>query len=563
MNFFGDELQYANEVYSLQNYGSLFNDRFGWPGGQNLTYAFISGDLGPIIASAILGLPSKNPFLGLNLFFLLSFSLVATSMYISARILGSNRIFSAFAGLCTSVTLIHFLYNPMGISGSSYFLIPIFIAIITMKLIRSQSRPGLLAHTRFQVLWLLFCFIYGAFYSYYTIGTFFVIGTALLFWSFLNKDLKRLRYVVSDFIAIGIGLVTASIPSLMAVQSLSGSVNYIAQRDPWASVPNSSLMVQHLSPVADTFTYNLIDFLHKPLRENIDLIHNMLSSSGFFNEGKYGNLNVWAVILGFLLLYFIRNHNSEVNQMRTRSNYASFLFCIVLSGLLWSEAGNFGTLFSMTVNSTLRAYARLIIFSIVALFLFIAVAASSLKNFDALTWRKLRALTFSLVLLCTLDSLTLGWPNLAGSKVAEVENYKTVVDRLPANCKVLQFPVIHFYWQDPGYPSYALLRPGLISSRNDVHWSAGAIGGTASWVEQESKFLPFQDGEKTDLVSLAKERGYCAIYIDSEVWRIFSSFKPWPNYPTSPKTELESFLKLLPNVEENKMTDRVIYISIL
>jgi hypothetical protein len=58
------------------------------------------------------------------------------------------------------------------------------------------------------------------------------------------------------------------------------------------------------------------------------------------------------------------------------------------------------------------------------------------------------------------------------------------------------------------------------------------------------KFLPFQDGEKTDLISLAKENGYCAIYIDSEVWELSLALSHGQTMQL-PQNRIRNFLETL------------------
>ena len=563
MSFFGDELQYANEVHSLMQFHSLLNSTFGAPFGQDLRYAFISSDLGPIVGSAILGSPWHNVFLGLNLFYLLSYALVSSSMYLTTRALGANRLFSTLSSFCVSVSLIHFQYNPMGISGDAYFLMPIIIAVVALQLIERNSRPQIIASKRRFRVWLIFCFLYGTFYSYYTIGTFLVLGSTAIVWAIIKTDFKNLKNALSTAIAVGLGFLVSMMPNLWAVAHIKGTVNYIAQRDPWATFPDSSVFFQHIAPVNNTLTYNLLNYLYPKWTRNIDLMHSGIQNSSLFGEGAYGNIDLAALILGIVLVYFVRRHHVH-NLIEDKTKQLSvFLFTLVLMSFFWSEAEGPGTFVGVFFTSILRAYARMIIFALVALFILIAIAATALIKKSNNDWRKIYIVVVVALFLAVGDSYTLTWPSITDKPKTELAQYRQVVSKLPQNCSVLQFPVIHFYWENPGYPAYDLLRPGLVGTRSDLHWSSGAIGGSSSWVKQDSVFSNFQNRKSMGLELAAKKAGYCAIYVDSKVWDTFHSFKPWPSYLDSPAIGISDFLASMKKYEVYELTDRKIYIEVI
>jgi hypothetical protein len=127
-------------------------------------------------------------------------------------------------------------------------------------------------------------------------------------------------------------------------------------------------------------------------------------------------------------------------------------------------------------------------------------------------------------------------------------------DKLPPNCNVLQFPVVHYPWEAPGNPGYRMLLPGLLTKRTDLKWSYGAVGGTNAW-ESQSKFREQQNRPNGKLLEFAKTSNFCAILVDREAWNAFHNFKPSAEYKVTPELKYEDFLATIPGISTYDFSD--------
>ena len=567
--FYGDEFFGASLVTALMKKQSLVNSDFGWPLGQDFSYALVSQDTVPHAIAAFLGAPANNPYLGLNLYFLLTFGLSSVGFFIAARILGVSRLVASLLAIGTTLLPHHFSTSTQAITVVSYFFLPILISVIAVQIRDRHDSTNQFIKGKSQILWLVFCIISGTIYSYYSLGFLAIIGSLVILYSIFDGNVKAIKSTYLGLIGVLTGFVLVAIPSLLRANSTFGGINYFEGRSWQAAFPNSGSLVQSLSPSYDSFTYKIFAFIHPEWNATFETFTSQLSSYGIFQEGTGAYIGlpiVLLTLLSFFTLARMRNVEGERNYNRrelfTKSDLSlPLIFCwIAILSLLWSWGGGIGQFFAMFVSQSLRGYARFYIFSVISLALAVAllltlILKSKLKNFLAL-----KVMLASLLCIFAFDGVPLAMYQQSPTIKGAVHEIKTMTNEFPNNCAILQFPVVHFPYESPGWSAYALMGPGILTDRTDLKWSSGAVGGSRGF-EFLSKYREFQDQPNEKLLSVAKQDGYCGILIDKNVWDTFHSFAPGENYKRVPASELNEFLSSLGLLETFKLSSNTYFFA--
>jgi len=298
-----------------------------------------------------------------------------------------------------------------------------------------------------------------------------------------------------------------------------------------------------LFPTDNSLTWKIIDLLHLPLRESLAPVKNLIQSNGIFDGGWSETVDVFLVAL-FLLSIFVRNKLKarKLTSVFESNGQLSFLLILIVSSLIWMWGGGLGTILASTFFPTLRQYSMFGIFLLIFVALYLSVSFTELfsqKNLR-LKW-KVKTIFYFFLSIALANTFTLDTFSTAGQNSIHRDEIIQFVDRIPANCNVLQFPIVHYPWEAPGNPGYKMLLPGLLTKRTDLKWSYGAVGGTTSWVKQSIVRIQ-QDEPNAQLLKEAKKLNFCAILIDRDAWNSFHGFKPSPSYKNSPAISYDTFL---------------------
>jgi phosphoglycerol transferase len=553
--FYGDEFFGAAWVNSLLTHHSLVNPDLGWPLGQDFNYAFVSQDAAPHFAAALIAALNGSPYFGMNVYLLLTFGLVGLSFFISARILGAGNTESILLSFAVSLLPQHFSYASQALTVDSYFFIPPIFAICISQISQRRFRIGKLSEKRYLYLWLAFCFLSGTWYSYYSIGTILILFSLGLFLGIYEGSLEILKRLIPTLIAIGIGFIVVSIPSLINVSKTVGGINYYNQRSWQAAFANSGSLAQSIAPVYGTTSYRILDFFHKPWNVTFGQLKAQINSYGILQEGWNAIVSLTLIIATILAVILaakvLRERSSRTNHGLDFSEDIRKIRLFVLVSiitLLWFWAGGFGTLFAMFVSQTLRGYSRFSVYIVICLSLAVALAFGILRKIELKRYLLIKIGLVSLLIIMTLDAFTVTVFSQPASNSVQKNEVKVLASKFPKDCKVLEFPVVHFPYESPGWPAYRLLAPSLMGDRPDLKWSAGAVGGSPAWAFI-AKYRKYQDSPSTDVLRMATKDGFCAILVDTQVWDEFHKFQPVPSYQRVPAAELTDFLSVLGNDE--------------
>jgi hypothetical protein len=556
LNMSYDEIFYANEAFSFSKNLSLRNNTFGYPGEQDLGFTFVSGDSIPIFLASIISRLKDNPFFGLNVYYLLSVGLIGLSFFISAKILGASIFLSFVFSIFVSLSHHNLAWTTQAPTFGSSFLIPIFFSVLILKLREKSSRPTFLRSRTGWISWSIFLIFFGAFFSYFTLYTLLLIGTLIVFSLLSRGDLLVLKILIRDISLIVIGFLLLAIPSLIKVFDTVGSINYFKERHPTAAFINSGTPFQTVYPLEDSYTWKIVDFFNIPWEESWGSLKGVLQSRDIFHGGWSESIDIFLIIL-LLTILFIRGKN-RANKIETPISITEnlrYLSVLSISALLWMWGGGLGTILAVTFFPTLRQYSAFGIFLLIFVALFLSVSLTEVTSTKVKAPNLFRYISFTLLLTVSLlNTLTQVPPAVAGQNYERLQEIIGFTNKLPRDCNVLQFPVVHYPWEPPGNPGYRMLLPGLLSKRSDLKWSYGAVGGTKAWLAQ-AKFREQQNNPTNSLIQEAKSSNFCAILVDREAWNAFYNFKPYANYESTPRISYDEFLARIPGVKLQNFSD--------
>jgi hypothetical protein len=563
--FYGDEFFGAAWIKSLIDSFGLRNETFGYPTGQDFNYAFVSQDNLPHIFAAIIGAFKSDPYFGLNVYMLLTFGLVGVLFFTAAKMLSASNWVAAALAIGVSLLPQHFSSSTQAITVISYYAIPILIAKATLELKNRNLEVKEKISSKSRILWASFFIVSGMLYSYYSIGTIVIFGTTAIIVSLIDGNLKPIKSLAPIVLGTAVGFVLVAIPSLIYVGKTTGGVNYYQDRSWQAAYVNSGSLIQSIAPSYGTTTYKFLEFLHSNWIATFDQLRTQINSYGIFQEGWAATIPLGLILLYFTVLSFIGSYSRRKQLdvgLKKSQEQIYLLGCIGLVSLLWMWAGGLGTIFAMFFSETLRGYSRFSVYAVSSLALGAAIGITKLLKTSFRDYKILKSLcTFTLILFVG-DGLTIATYSQPVSIQSNVREIQNVVSKIPNDCKVLQFPVIHFPYESPGWPGYALMAPGLVTDREDIKWSSGLVGGSPAWAFM-MKYREFQNQPSLKLVDLAKEDGFCGILIDKNVWETFYNFMPSPTYSRVPGANLEDFLNQVEPYSEYKTTLTTYYFHLL
>jgi hypothetical protein len=527
LHFSGDELLYASSVLSFSRGTPLFNSNFGGEKGQDLNFAFLSVDSGPtFVAGVISRIADQGPFYGINVLFLSGFGLASLSGYFAVRVFGVKKLIAVPTGIIISIFPFHFLWNTAAPTISSYFILPILFALTIKKIY-----IGVSVKER-KILYALIV-LSGIWYSYYAIGFLFVIFSLVFLSSLRDLSSKSIKSSIDLIFLTLVAFFVISIPALIA-KSRAVGVDYFGERDPWAAIVNSTTLLHYWTP----YPSSIEDRISKALlgdsgsRSAVGL-QSLMNGTGLFGEGWTGAMP-WGLLFFVLLIGIELSRESRIER-HVSFQAMKYFYVAALISLSLSLLGGLGNVFAIAISGILRGYAR---YSIFVLILFVIAIALYLES-GALGKKWQRSVLAFFVLIPIGMTLNLA-PIQAGLKSNQYIQTVKLEEKfnVAEGCSILQLPIMHFPYESPGYPTYSLLRFGLVSDK--FNWSSGFVGGSPA----HSELMQAKDAQKESLnrvIEVARKEKYCGLLIDEGAWTSVAGFKPWPEYESG-LSSIENFI---------------------
>jgi phosphoglycerol transferase len=511
----GDALLYLMYNKSVLKHGwFLDNPDLGAPAGQEL-YDFpnLLGHSFNLLLIKLLGMLSPDPTLITNLFFLLSFPLIALASFLVLR---QQKIGGAFALVCSMIYAFapyHFLFGDT-LHLAAYYTVPVGAYLVLnllsgKPLFTRRTNTGPRALIWFSgrslvtlLLCLLIAFSAGVYYVVFT-GMLLVAATVLIF--ITQRDVRMLVQGTVLLVAIFGFLVLDSLPYLM-YELENGPNLEVAQRGAQES---------------DKYGLRLAQLVLPAPGHQIDALSNL--AERYYENPKQaqsegpGQALGFVTALGFVWLLLVALASCLSPRWRSGALRHRQLATATVIAFFIGTTGGLSTLFAYLVSPQIRSWDRISIF-----IAFFAIAAMALL-LEALVERiRLRrgrqvlagALLFSVLLVGLYDQSNSSFvPNYSAAK-SQYESDAALVEaidrELPSQAQVFQLPYMPFPESPPINELWdnELLKPYLHES--DLRWSYGVVKGrpTAKWQED------LTDEGPNKLLSEVLAAGFDGIYID-------------------------------------------------
>ena len=477
----------------------VHNSDLGAPHGQALyDYPVVSAETLNLLLIRILGLVTDNAALVMNLFFLLTFPLVALTAYIALRRLPVSHGVAFVCALLYALLPYHFLRGEVHLFLAAYYAVPLgaylAIAVFRGERLFGRWRPTLVTAA--------FCTVVatasGSFY-YAVFTVLLVVAAAAL--RFVTERDRAALAAGGSVVAIIVGLSVVQLAPTIAYRLRHGPNDEVAKRY-WFESENYSLKITNLVLPVDQHRIGAIAHLKDEYNQQIPQ-----------TEARMATLGLVGTI-GFLWLLAVAVAACAGAGRRYRLGLYSGLAALTVVALLVGTTGSFSTLIAV-VWPQIRSWNRLSVF--IAFFSLAAVALLLDGLRGMLERRRLPAPVFPAVLVVVLavgvlDQTTPAYvpayDAIASAYRADGAFVDSLEQELPAGASVLQLPYEPF--PEPALSGRELYDPakGYLHS-SDLRWSWGAVRGRPDdWV------ATIADKPAPEVVAAARQEGFAGILLD-------------------------------------------------
>lgn len=480
----------------------------GFPFGMDLRY-FPSLD---IVQDSIAGLVvalSGNPFLGVNLVWLLSFPLTALAAWWVLRLVETPRLLAVTLAVAYTFIPYHWLrgigHTYLATMWSAALGVGLAILVGTGRHGRSRRERVAVAALCVAIAWS------GIYYAFFAL----VLVAVALTWRLVQGASWRVvtRGVVPALLVAAAALV-ALLPSLL--HNLTD--------------PPSDRIAERLPTESATYAGNLAFAISPSPRTDVPILSKMVNrlepyvAAAPVQEGnglsQFGTVVTTASILVFIVgLAGLRRRarsssrpSTDTGEPRPAPLLASMLAVSVLLFVPWS----LNLVFAAVVSPQIRAWNRLLP---IILLLCVAGAGAVLRELGLPRTRLRGAVVAAAVLAVTVvDTVTPYAPvvnaalSSGSDRRIEAERYARAVNGVqPGRCGILQLPYVAF----PESPPVVALNDYehfLVAVTNPAKsWSYGAVKNTeaSTWARNLSGTLTPQ--RLRALASL----GFCGVHVDT------------------------------------------------
>lgn len=504
----------------------LHNPELGAPGSLELQDYPTGTDSLIYAIMKVIVLLTRDSAMTLNIYYLLTYPLVALSMLYVTRSLGLQRATAVTVAILFAFIPYHLLRTQTHIALSSYFMLPVALLIALrprgrlggprsekeqddpMPRTRSDwtteltGKPFLLRCLLSVVLGLT-----GVYYAFFYV----IMLTTLA----ARRALRERR--AGHFV---IPLILAAVLSLTVYLSNLPTVVYQAKNGPNEAATDRSTvdsemfalrLVQLVLPVEDhrirALADKTIEYKDILAKVNAWLVNESQTAAlGFVGSAGF------VLLVGWLL--FARGDPEKGPEAWRRvGELATVNMVMVLVGAV----GGIGFLIAFTVTPMLRAHNRVsIVIGMVALLAMGAAADRLATRGQRPPWWFAAVLAAAVIAFGLFDQTSPGmvpdYDGLAATNAVQREFASRASGALPDGAKVFQLPFMSFPGTEgdvpAGYGDYDLLIPYEYST--GIHWSFPTMKGRpeSAWQRDVSR-LP-----APGMIETLKRAGFAAIYLD-------------------------------------------------
>jgi phosphoglycerol transferase len=480
-----------SSVYSLaqatgQSWVGLTNQSLGAPHRADLSLAFIPDDLHLEIIRLITHI-SGSPFIGVNLFYLLTFGFSAVTFLALLGIMGTRKWISFPLALAYSWLPYHFLRMDVGhVFLAAYYMIPIGIMYL-LRLFKYLDEPQV--NFLPSKKWSRLAFICGialvgssgAYYAF-----FFALLTGSLLLLVPRRGITRIAFLkrLGTVSLVGFAFIIA--PVLRVLSSQLRGLETVLTRDPLESVQFGGSITRLLIPWGVWLPENL-----RPAVAAMEFEWNATP--------LVGSIGVIVLILTIVLRIARQDNFKQLDAV-------SYLF--FWSTALYTTSG-LGLLFAYAVDPSFRCWNRFSILIMTLSLTAVAVVLNRFKFRNSMVSPLLLLLIVMTQLLPLNDSGISKEPDATSRKAYQTlkKTALLIEERTNPGCQILQLPLMVF--PEGGQVGavgngFHLWLPLLTKG---YRWSYGAPKG--------SEAGDFWTGMSTETaITKAKNLDFCAVILD-------------------------------------------------
>lgn len=459
---------------TLEHGWYLENGNLAAPSGQELyDFPVDSGASGPVALVHILGLGTSNAAVVVNLFFLVSFPLVATVAFLVLRRLAVTRPVALACAVLYALAPYHFLRGEGHLYLSAYYAVPVG-AFLVLAVLGGEPLFG--PGWRRRIVTLALCLVAATGGTYYAVFTVALLAAA----SLVSLALRRRARVV------GSGLAAAAVVAVLAAAQFTPTLVHdlvhgrldVGRRSP----SESEIFGLRIAELVLPLPTHRLEFLAREARAYYSTRPLPLE------QGP--TLGAIATI-GFVSLLGVALASCAGARGRRGDGRARHAAAATVLALLVAVAGGASTLVAYLVTAQFRVWSRMSIF--IAFFAILAVALALDRLRGRLGLGRRAAAIFAGILAAALvlgvldqtsNAFVPGYREIRTSYRSDRDFVNAIERKLPQRAMLYQLPHLPFPEAQSAPPApfadYDPLR-GYLHSRG-LRWSYGAIkDGPDDW----------------------------------------------------------------------------------
>ncbi|MFL1490555.1 DUF7024 domain-containing protein [Pseudomonas antarctica] len=481
--------------------GWLFdNARSGYPFGSNFL-DYPGSDAGSHFLIKVFSLLSGSSFVGVNVFFLLSFPACFSAAYVVVRSFGLLRSFAIASALLFTFLPFHIL-RVGHLFYTWYFVVPFFF-YLAFNLVQPSAyqehevdKRAVWIKAVLAVAGLVILASFGVYYALF--GVIMVLLGGALGWMRTGQVKVAGRSLLIASILVG-GVLLNLAPNLIG--KLQYGINQeVAQRAPMESEVYGFKLMQLILPRADHRIHALGKFT--------DFYNGTFPLVNENSTSILGVVGAVGLLMGFCLLLWAL-------AGRTLDRRLGFLVAAVLVLFMFGTIGGLGAFFSSFISSSIRAWNRISVFvGFGAILIFFLVLQALVEKKTSRLARYTTAIAL-LVLVAGMFDQTI--PACKACNIREKNAYENdkefvqAIERsLPKGASVYQLPYLAFPEAPAVHNLYNYQMTAGVLHSKDLHWSFGGMKGRPGDLFYRS--LSHESIEKQ--LDVVRNLGFNGIYID-------------------------------------------------
>lgn len=530
LHYNGDALIHTMFIKGIVDNGWYWqNPQLGAPNGLEM-YDVPAVDNSAAVIMAVIGLFTKNPFLVLNIFYLLTYPLVTISALYGFLRFKLSYATALFGSLLYTFLPYHFLRGESHLFLSAYYFVPLAAMVVLWvasdQLTDEKRRFGINLRNPKFILSVVVCILLGSNAIYYPFFACFLLVIAGISAAVVRKRVRPLAPAVV-LIAVTFVVLVINLTPTIAYAYKHGDAG-ITDRSLAGPEIYSLKISQLLLPITGhrIGSFNAVKNLYNQ--------NTLVTESDASALGLIGSIGFLALLAQFLL----RRHDAN--------SIVADLSILNLSAVLLATIGGFGSFFALFVSPAIRSYNRISVF--IAFFSLLAVALG-VEWFYEKRVRSHRGRVAFYVLLsfitiaAILDQSSRSYVpqyQQINAEYANDENFVKVIEQsLLEGAMVFQLPYVPFPENPPVQKmvDYDHLRGYLHSQK--LRWSYGTMKKRPGdvWLQQVGT-LPVEQ-----MVESLAFADFSGIYLDRNGYK--------DDEAATMQTRLRDALQVEPVVSQN------------